>query len=176
MNASTLMANLLLKEINMSTYITIHLNTNKDEKGKFINIYSFSVGQDFAKIVNDSLNLPYEKSICLTYDKIKRVSSDIQNNIDITKARIADLEVQKREKSSIPTNSVNVYREIMNDIEYLNDSIGELNDIIDNYHFGKNLFEILEDMTYVDLNYALYIGIENGIDKDGNLAIENRED
>ena len=160
----------------MSTYITIHLNTNKGEKGKFINIYSFSVGQDFAKIVDEILNLPYEKSICLTYDKIERVISTIQNNIHITKARITDLEVQKREKLSIPTNSVNVYREIMNDIEGINNDIEELNDIIGNYHFGKTLFEILEDMTYVDLNYTLYIGIENGIDKDGNLAIEDRED
>ena len=160
----------------MSTYITIHLNTNKDEKGKFINLYGFNIGQDFARIVNDTLNLPYEKSICLTYDKIKRVISTIQNNIDTTKARIADLELQKRERLSVKTDSVEVYRELIDDVQTVNDSIEELKDTIGNYHFGKTLFEILEDMTYVDLNYTLYIGIENGIDKDGNLAIENRED
>lgn len=160
----------------MSTYITIHLNTNKDEKGKFINLYGFSVGQDFARIVNDTLNLPYEKSICLTYDRIQRVISDIQNNIDITKARIAELELEKRERLSMKTDTVDVYREIMDDVEALNNNIEELKETIGNYHFGKTLFEILEDMRYVDLNYTLYIGIENGIDKDGNLAIENRED
>lgn len=160
----------------MSTYITIHLNTNKGEKGKFINLYSFNAGQDFARIVDETLNLPYEKSICLTYDKIERVISTIQNNIDITKARIADLETQKKEKLSIKTDSVEVYREMMDDVQDIDNRIEELKDTIDNYHFGKTLFEILEDMTYVDLNYALYIGIENGIDDDGNLPIENRED